>query len=242
MKRQNLLYISFGIIIAALVFFLLSSVFGIIEINLKTHAEWEQNGISFSYRGSSNEVRKLHVEKDGKKCGSFKLSASKELFADEESKNAIFLDELKEDAQSTLVLVPFELDEDGDRHYRALYIFPDGKAELDLENQVSNPSVEKDEKAVFSECIGHITLGSTPDSPYEKYASQTGYVFENGKMIPAYEITITYYSETNIYCFSERFFNSELGELGTSDDDWLSPKEYEAQRDKFASVFQVEIP
>ena len=35
--------------------------------NTFKHAEWEQDGFSFSYRGSNDEVRKLHVKKDGKK-------------------------------------------------------------------------------------------------------------------------------------------------------------------------------
>ena len=183
------------------------------------------------------------IKKDGKRIGSFKLSATESLFYDTNSKNALFLNDTTNNNDSSVILVPFSLDEDGDKHYRVLYIKADGKAELDTQNDVSNPIIDKDTNAIFSESIGLNSLGNSPDDPYEKYALQRGYVFDNGKIIPAYEISITYHSETNIYCFSERSFDLTLGELGIADDDWLSPDEYATEREQLASLFfSVDIP
>ena len=239
MKKQNLLYISFGVIFLALALFLLFYFTDTVGFNTKTHAEWEQNGVTFSYRGSSDEIRKLHIEKDGKKIGRFDMSANASLFSQEESKKAIFL---MESGEKTLVLVPFSSDEDGDRHYRALYINADGSSELDLDNDVSNPNTDLENGAIFSECAGTEILADSPDSPYTKYASYTGYSILNERLTPIYEISITYHSETNIYCFSERTYDTELGTLGVSNDDWLSPDEYAAQREKIDELFTVEIP
>ncbi len=239
MQKQKLLYISFGIIFLALALFLLFYFTDTVGFNTKTHAEWEQNGVTFSYRGSNDEVRKLYIEKNGKKIGKFDISANASLFSSEESKKAIFLIDTEEKA---LALVPFSSDADGDRHYRALYIKPDGSSELDLDNDVSNPNVDSENGSVISECAGTEVLVDAPESPYTKYATHTGYSIFNDRLTPIYEISITYHSETNIYCLSERTYDQDLGTLGASNDDWLSPDKYASQREKIDELFTVEIP
>ena len=144
--------------------------------------------------------------------------------------------------EKTLVLVPFSADEDGDRHYRALYIKPDGSSELDLDNDVSNPVVSEENSAIYSESMGVEAIIDSPDSPYTQYASHTGYAIMNERLTPIYEISVTYHSETNIYCFSERTYDTDLGTLGASNDDWLSPDKYASEREKLDSLFTVEIP
>jgi hypothetical protein len=239
MQKQKLLYISFGVIFLVLALFIVFYFTDTIGFNTKTHAEWEQNGVTFSYRGSKDEIRKLYIEKNGKKIGKFDISANVSLFSAEGSQEAIFLIDNEEKA---LALVPFSSDEDGDRHYRALYINADGSSELDLDNDISNPMADVENGSVFSECAGTEILVDSPDSPYKKYASYTGYSIFNDRLTPIYEISVTYHSETNIYCFSERTYDGNLGTLGSSDDDWLTPDEYAAQREKIDELFTVEIP
>ena len=57
-----------------------------------------------------------------------------------------------------------------------------------------------------------------------------------------YEIKVTYYSETNIYCISESYYDADLGTLGASEDDWLLPDKYEAKRESISELFTLPIP
>lgn len=239
MQKQKLLYISFGVIFLALALFFVFYLTDTVGFNTNKYAEWEQDGFSFSYSGTKDEIRKLRVEKDGKKVGKFDVSADISLFSSEENKKAIVL---TNDENGTLMLVPFFLDTDGDIHYRSLSVSPDGSAVFDEKADVANPKVDMENMAVFSECAGIDFAVDTPESPYTKYATYTGYSIESGKLLPINSVTLTYHSETDIYCFSQSGFDSETGGLGEPVDDWLSPKEYAEKREAFASMFSVEIP
>ena len=48
MQKQKLLYISFGIIFLALALFLVFYLTDTVGFNTEKHAEWEQDGFSFS--------------------------------------------------------------------------------------------------------------------------------------------------------------------------------------------------
>lgn len=239
MQKQKLIYISFALIFIALALFLLFYFTDSVGFNTTKHAEWEQDGFSFSYRGSKSEIRKLYIEKDGKNIGKLDISSSASLFSSEEDKNAVLLNS---DGSGTLFLVPFCADADGDRHFRPLFVTPDGSAELDIDADVSNPRVDFENSAVFSECAGLDCLVDSPESPYTKYALYIGYSINENRLIPLHSVSVTYHSETNIYCFSESFFDEQLGTLGEPVDDWLLPDEYAQKRDSFASLFTVDIP
>lgn len=239
MQKQKLLYITFGIILVALALFFLFYLTNTLGFNTFKHAEWEQDGFSFSYRGSNDEVRKLHVKKDGKKIGKFDVSSDASLFSTEEYKKATILSSSE---SGTLMLVPFSLDTDGDIHYRALFVSQDGSAAFDEDNDVANPKVDFEIMAVYSECVGLEYSVDDINSPFTKYATYIGYSIENVKLIPINSATISYHSETNIYCFSQSGYDSEVGGLGVPVDDWLSPEKYAEKREVFASMFSVEIP
>ncbi len=239
MQKQKLLYISFGIIFLALALFFVFYLTDTVGFNTKTHAEWEQDDLTFSYRGSKDEIRKLHVEKNGKKIGKFDVSSDASLFANEENKKTIIL---TSDENGTLMLVPFCSDTDGDIHYRPLLVKADGSATLDEKTDVANPKVDLENMAVFSECAGVEYAVDTTDSPYTKYARYTGYSIENSELVAINSVSVTYHSETNIYCFSQSVFDAQLGGLGEPVDDWFSPEEYAKKRESFASMFSVDIP
>ena len=239
MQKQKLLYISFGVIFLALALFFVFYLTDTVGFNTKTHANWEQDGFEFSYRGVKDEIRKLHVKKDGKKIGKFDVSADASLFANEENKKAIIL---TSDENGTLMLVPFCSDTDGDIHYRPLLLKADGSAAFDEKTDVANPKVDLENMAVFSECAGIEYATNTHESPYTKYATHTGYSIDKGNLVAINSISVTYHSETNIYCFSQSGFDTQLGCLGEPVDDWLSPEEYSKKRESFASMFSVDIP
>ncbi|MBE6550473.1 MAG: hypothetical protein E7670_08635 [Ruminococcaceae bacterium] len=239
MQKQKLLYISFGVIFLALALFFVFYLTDTVGFNTYKHAQWEQDGFAFSYRGSKDEIRKLLVEKDGKKIGKFDVSADASLFANEENKKAIIL---TSDESGTLMLVPFCADTDSDIHYRPLSVKADGSAEFDEKTDVANPKVDMENMAVSSECAGVEYSVNSPESPYTKYATYTGYSIEKNRLVAIYSVSVTYHSETDVYCFSQSVFDAELGTLGESVDDWLSPEEYAEDREKFASMFSVDIP
>ena len=140
------------------------------------------------------------------------------------------------------MLVPFCSDTDGDIHYRPLLLKADGSAAFDEKTDVANPKVDLENMAVFSECAGIEYATNTHESPYTKYATHTGYSIDKGNLVAINSISVTYHSETNIYCFSQSGFDAQLGCLGEPVDDWLSPEEYSKKRESFASMFSVDIP
>lgn len=239
MQKQKLLYIAFGVIFVALALFLVFYFTDSVGFNTQKHAEWEQDGFAFSYRGSKTEIRKLYIEKDGKKIGNFDISSDTSLFSTDETKKAIVLSSGENDM---LMLVPFCSDIDGDVHYRQLSVSHDGSASLDADTDVSNPKIDMENMAVFSECIGVEYAVDSPESPYTKYATYVAYSIENGKLVAVHSESLTYYSDTNIYCHSESVFDNELGTLGEPIDDWLSPEKYAEKRESLSSLFSVDIP
>ncbi len=242
MTKRKLLYISLGVILAALLIFLIFSLTGNIKFNTETHAEWEQNGITFSYKGSKEEIRELEISKNGEKLASFKLEADTSLFSSDGSQNAIFIDG---EGENTLALVPFSLDAFGNKHYRTLCIKPDGTASIDLETDICNPTIESETGYISCESFSKENVGDELEgigAPYEESATRTVYRADSEKLQAIYCFSVTYYSENDIYCISESQFDLELNSLGASSDDWLSPAEYKQSYEKLDPLFTVRLP
>ena len=242
MSKRKLLYVSFGVIIAALLIFIILSLTKNLKINTETHAEWEQNGITFSYVGSKKEIHKLEIKKNGEKIASFEFSSNASLFSDDRSSSAIFID--TED-ENTLALVPFSLDSFGNVHYRTLCIKTDSTALLDLDTDIVNPKIDNETGNVSCESFSKENIGDEIEgvgAPYEESATITTFSASSEKLYPIYRFSVTYYSENDIYCISESEFDLESNDLGASDDDWLSAAEYEQSYEKLDSLFTVLLP
>ena len=242
MSKRKLLYVSFGVIFAALLIFIIFSLTKNLKINTETHAEWEQNGITFSYVGSKKEIRKLEVSQSGEKLASFEISGDTSLFSAENSRSAIFIDTENE---NTLALVPFSLHADGGKHYRPLCIKPDGTASIDLETDICNPTIESETGYISCESFSKENVGEELEgmgAPYEESATLTVFRAEAEKLQEIYCFSVTYYSENDIYCISESKFDPESNALGTSSDDWLSPAEYKQSYEKLDTLFTVRLP
>lgn len=56
--------------------------------------------------------------------------------------------------------------------------------------------------------------------------STTKYIWSEGKLLPSIRATVTYYSFSGLYCYSVSYYDEELGELGASDDKWMTEEEY----------------
>ena len=242
MQKNKLLYLSVGILLAALlIFFILYMGIGF-EFNTTTHAEWEQNGIVFTYKGSKKEIRKLEISREGKELLAVELSASPSLFSNEDSKSAIIIDSEQE---NTIMLLPYSLDDDNDKHYRSLCLCADGSALFDTEVDLINPNINGETGDIYCESTSHETVGKALDdlaAPYEESTVLTVYQIDEKKLVAIYQLSVTYYSENNVYCVSRSDFDYELLELGNSIDDWLSPEEYANMYDILDSVFTAPLP
>ena len=244
MQKNKLLYVSIGVILIALLIFTICYLGIGIEFNTTTHAKWEQNGLLLTYKGSKQEIRKLEISRDGKTLEKLELCASPSLFSDpdeENIQNGIVVDSKYE---NTLILVPYSLDEDGDRHYRTLCLTPDGSLTVDVNTDVINPKID-DNGNVLCESTLHELIGEPIDelgAPYEESSTVTLYRADEERLCAIYQFSVIYYSESNIYCISESTFDSYLYTLGDSVDNWLSPDEYADVYDSLAESFNVPIP
>ena len=83
------------------------------------------------------------------------------------------------------------------------------------------------EKAYLDVPASHVTVDST-----------TKYVWENGKLTPEIRATVTYYSETDLYCYSLAKYDGESQAFADPDDKWLTPEEYKAFDMSFLYYFK----
>ncbi len=66
----------------------------------------------------------------------------------------------------------------------------------------------------------------------------TKYIWVDGKLTPQVKASITYYSETALYCYSVSYYDQKAGAFMDSDDKWLTPEEYKQQDMSFLYYFK----
>lgn len=242
MSKNKSLYITVAVILVCVLVFLAIYLLDGISLSFVTYAKWEQDGYSFVLKGSSGEINKIKIKKDGKRLGSFDFSGNGRSFDAEGSPSAIFLEN---NADTDLILVPCAFDTDGDEHYRLVTVPADGSITVNQEAAFSNPTLDAESGYLVTEEAGKEDIGEPIEdlgAPYREYAKRGAYKIEADGVTKIYEISITYHSETDIYCFSERVFDEASGELGDFDDSWLLPDEYAEKKESVASLFTVKIP
>ncbi|MBQ8432144.1 MAG: hypothetical protein IJX28_04595 [Clostridia bacterium] len=61
---------------------------------------------------------------------------------------------------------------------------------------------------------------------------------EDGALVPETRASITFYSETNLYCYSVSYYNEAEKDFDDSNDKWLTPEEYAACDMSFLYYFK----
>ena len=91
-----------------------------------------------------------------------------------------------------------------------------------------NIKVDGEMKAIFAFAHTYKIEPAYVDAPEASISTDmtTKYVWEEGKLRPDVRASITFYSESNQYCYSVAYWDSEDQKLGDSDDDWLTPEEF----------------
>ena len=241
MAKNKLLYLCVGIILAALLIFIIIYTGVGFEFNTETHAEWEQNGITFTYKGSKNEIRRLNISKEGKSIEKIEISAEPTLFSAQNKKQALTITT----EENTLLLFPFSIDKDGNKHYRTLCLKSGGTVSIDANTDIINPTLTDGSQSVICESLTVTEVGDAIDelgAPYEEATVLTVYQIDGENLCPVYELSVIYYSENNVYCISKKELDIELGTLGDSVDDWLSPDEYAEAYETLDKYFNAPLP
>ena len=80
--------------------------------------------------------------------------------------------------------------------------------------------------------------GINEPSHHVRCDKATKYVWEDGVLTPDMYAAITYYSETDTYCYSVAYYDEELQEFEDSYDKWLSHEEYDEVDMSFLYYFR----
>ncbi len=68
--------------------------------------------------------------------------------------------------------------------------------------------------------------------------TSTKYVWSGGVPVPEMQLTLTYYAEQDIYCFSRSFYDPETRAFSDPDDKWLSAQTYQTYDMSFLYYFK----
>ena len=229
MKKKNIILIILCAITAVcMLSALIINIFNI-KFNLISYHSFEQDGYSFTFKGSFNTVRKLVVKQDSKKLCSLPFDAVPDVFDNEFGFSAKFID-VNGDSASDLIL-PSAVDEDGDIHY-SLYLADSENGFIFSEDltDLSNISVEEATGFILTNDQTKEILAEATDSSPEFYILRhkiARHTFRDGKLLTLEERAITYYSENDYYCYSVYKHDDAFGGLKYQDEKWFEPEELE---------------
>ncbi len=200
-----------------------------IQLNFMTYHKAVDGEYTLSFKGSFGNVRKVKISKNSKKLCSLPFNASADIFSDSYE---IRWDDVNFDGEQDLLLV-CAIDEDGDVHYTAL--LSDSSENTFIYNEslsdLPNLTLDPESKTLFTSYTEKtFTEEQKPNTP-DKYAEKKAirkYEYLNGEPTATEERAITFYSETDYYCYSIYEYDEKHKELTYRDEKWFS-------RDKLSS-------
>jgi len=110
-------------------------------------------------------------------------------------------------------------------------------APLVYENENTNVRTQ----AVFAFEHTYETEQAYDDVPAASISSDitTMYVWQkDGTLKPEKRVSITYYSESTMYCYSVSWYDDKTGKFEDSDDKWMTPEEYKTYDMSFLYYFK----
>lgn len=95
-------------------------------------------------------------------------------------------------------------------------------------------------QAVFAFSHSYSHEKAYDDAPEANVSTDatTKYIWVDEKLTPQVRASITYYSETDLYCYSVAYYDQKSEGFLDSDDKWLTPEEYKEQDMSFLYYFQ----
>ena len=198
--------------------------------------EVEQNGLTFSARGSGERVKQITVQENGKVIWSKRIRTDKELGKIDDTYGLVVQD-VDFDGNDD-ILIAIEREEECIRY--DCYLRVGTKPQYNLCEELSalyNVRADARLGAVFAFSQ---TTDARGDNAYLKTDKTTKYFWKDGKLVPDMYAAIHYYSggDQKPYCYSVGYYDEELGDFLDSTDKWLTEEEYEATDWSFLYYFK----
>ena len=212
------------ICVIACAFIIITDSFGI-EINIIKHHDTQLNGLTLKFYGDLKEIKLLKVYDGSTRRATLKISVDKAILEEAHTFQP-YLDDLNGDGHLDLI-VPHSKDDNQDFRYAAFLwdrnssMFTDSGAL----NDIANISLNTDTGTITSTMLIRTLIAEEQPNLPEIY--ETRKVLTEYKMIDDYfvayrEVALTYYSETDIYCYSIYDYDPELEKLVYTDEQWIS--------------------
>ena len=198
--------------------------------------EVEQNGLTFSARGSGERVKQITVEENGKVIWSKRIRTDKEL-GKIDNTYGLVVEDVDFDGYDD-ILIAIEREEECIRY--DCYLRVGTKPQYNLCEELSTLyNVRADARlgAIFA---FNQTTDARGDNAYLKTDKTTKYFWKDGKLVPDMYAAIHYYSggDQKPYCYAVAYYDEELGDFLDSTDKWLTEEEYETTDWSFLYYFK----
>ncbi len=198
----------------------------------------DAQGLTFSARGSDKRIKQVTVKRGEELLFSEKVKVDRKVGTLGGSYGFQVLD-LNFDGRSDMMLVDKVAGEE--MRYICWIAGEDGSYTRHPElTGLCNVAVDEKLKMVMSYRHSYeVTEGGDgrPDSTVTT-DTVTRYIWENGELVPFRRVSLTYYSETERYCYSVSDYDTVRKEFPDPDDVWLTPAEYEKEDFSFLFYFR----
>lgn len=225
MKTKNIL-LSIAIIIcsALCIFIFLTNVLG---LSIVRHYAMQLDNLTLKFYGNTSSVTTLKIYDGAIRRATLDFSAASDIFSDP-SKFQPYFEDLNGDGHSDII-VPHSSDDIENTRYAAFIWNNETKMFEDTGalNDIANIKLNKDDRSITSYMMLHTTLYEEQlNAPeiYEEKQLLKEFKIVDGKYTLFREYSLTYYSESDIYCYSKYDYDTESGELVCTDESWLSPE------------------
>lgn len=238
-KYLVLIILSLAVLICVL---MLTVKFSDIDISMpiKKYHTCTADGREFRFYGSFGKVSNVKVYEDGDKLCELNLDADASIFSDDVS-DAVALCDINADGENDIVVL-CAVDEDGDRHRRLFIRETEGYSavhDTDISNFRSDDGMlisESQDKRYLAKPVKEYEV------PYEKYSERNEYGYFDGEIKLARRIKVSYFSESDIYCFGIWEYDKDIEQLICLDEDWLSADEYSEKYNEIQKLFEIPVP
>lgn len=199
----------------------------------------DESGLTFTVRGSGTRPKQISVKRGEELLFTAKVKIPKGL-GRMGGDYGFFVLDLNFDGHSDFMIADGV---SGDCTSYLCYLYqPDlgTYVRSDALSGLCNVKADPELEAVFAFTHTYTTEEAYLDVPatYISTDTTTKYKWKDGVLTPHSRASITYYSETGLYCYSVSDYDSKAGEFSESDDKWLTPEEYKTYDMHFLYYFK----
>ena len=198
--------------------------------------EIEQNGLTFSVRGSGDRVKQITVKENGKVIWSKRVRTDKKMEKIDDTYGLVVQDVDFDGYDDILIAI----EKEGECIRYDCYWRVNSKPQYNLNEELSSLyNVRADARlgAIFTFSQSTDARG---DNSYLRTDKVTKYFWVDGKLVPDMYAALHYYSGggQKPYCYSVAYYDRDLGDFLDSSDKWLTEEEYESTDWSFLYYFK----